>query len=82
MKEEAKEVIGYGLDTASRRTIKNVFFLLLFSEIGIAAFTVAYVLNDWSGHFDDLEVRLADVEERVTCLTIHHWTGDDKFEGC
>lgn len=82
MKEEAKEVVEHVVDQSSKKTLTSLLFLLILSEIGIATFTVAYILDDWTGNFNDLEERTAVVEERTNCLTIHHWTGDDEFEGC
>ena len=82
MKEEAKEVVEHVVDASSKKTLVNLLFLLILSEIGIATFTVAYILDDWTGNFNDLEERTAVLEERANCLTIHHWTGDSEFEGC
>lgn len=82
LEDPAKEVVEHVVDASSKKTLTNLLFLLILSEVGIATFTVAYILDDWTGNFNDLEVRTERVEERADCLTIHHWTGDDEFEGC
>jgi hypothetical protein len=82
LEDPVKEVVEHVVDASSKKTLTNLLFLLILSEVGIAAFTVAYILDDWTGNFNDLESRTERMEVRADCLTVHHWTGDDEFEGC